>query len=375
MPKYFVDIHILQSLPPSNINRDDAGRPKTAVFGGVTRARVSSQSWKRAVRRSFEQLISDDERAVRTLRAVEVLTPLIKARRPEWSDEQSQERAVEVLKQTGITLEVPKKKPKDGEEAKPVTSQYLLFLSRHQLNRLADVAAADLNAISKKDAKEAVGGNHGIEVSLFGRMVADATDLKVDASVQVAHALSTHAVDIESDYFTAVDDYKEAGDDAGAGMIGYIDFDSSTLYRFATVDLTELATSLGSAEVAAKAASAFVEGFATAMPTGKQNTFGNNTLPEALLVQIRKGRSASFVNAFETAVPRSDAGYLKGSADALSEHCQQLEASFLGKAQHSFLTRASDRAAALDAIATPQPLITLVTAVEAAAAESLGVLP
>ena len=372
MSKYFIDIHVLQSMPPSNVNRDDAGRPKTAVFGGTTRARVSSQSWKRAVRRAFEGLIADDERAVRTLRAVEVLTPMIQDRRPEWSLEQSRNRAITVLEKTGIKLEIPKAKQKEGEEPKPATSQYLLFLSVHQLNRLADLAAAGDDPITAREAKESVGGNHGIEVSLFGRMVADATDLKVDSSVQVAHALSTHAVDVESDFFTAVDDYKEVGDDAGAGMIGYVDFDSSTLYRFATVDLSKLSESLGSADVAAKAASAFVEGFAMAMPTGKQNTFANNTVPEVLLVQLRKGRSASLVNAFETAVPRSETGFLRPSAEALAQHCQDLEQSFLGKADASYLTRSSERASALDAIAEPRPLRELVAAIEAASIEALG---
>lgn len=370
MTKHYLDIHILQSLPPSNVNRDDDGRPKTAVFGGTLRSRVSSQAWKRAVRKKFGQLLAPSETAVRTLRAVEALMPLIHERRPGWDLERCQERAIEVITATDIKVEIPKAK-KGGEQ--PIAhTQYFLFLSRHQLERLADLGATD-EAVGKREAKAAVNGEHGIEVSLFGRMVADATDLNVDAAVQVAHAISTHAVDQESDYFTAVDDFKEDGDDAGAGMIGYIDFNSSTLYRFATVDVSELARSLGSVEAAAKAARAFVEGFALSMPTGKQNTFANNTLPEALLVQLREGRSTSFVNAFEEAVPRSDSGYLSASAERLAAHIKEAESSFLGEPVRAFLTRASSRSVALEELAPAVSFVELLAGVENSTAEALAV--
>ncbi len=369
MTKHYLDIHVLQSLPPSNVNRDDAGRPKTATFGGVTRARVSSQAWKKAVRNAFTSLIAKEEGAVRTLRAVEVLTPLVMKRRPEWDEATAEARAVETLRGTGVKIEVPKPK-KDGTVVS-ATSQYLLFLSRHQLERLADVAATE-GAVDKKATKAAVGGDHGIEVSLFGRMVADATDLKVDAAVQVAHAISTHAVDQESDYFTAVDDFKKVGDDAGAGMIGYVDFNSATLYRFATVDLEQLADSLGSDEVAAKAAKAFVEGFAMSMPTGKQNTFANNTLPDALLIQLRRGRSVSFVNAFENPVERSGDGYVRASVEQLATYAAQLEASFAGPAEATYVSCVDKYSDALGSFAVPLPFPELLQAVEDVSSSALA---
>ncbi len=55
MTRLYVDVHVLQTVPPSNLNRDDAGAPKQAVYGGARRARVSSQAWKRATRKSFGQ--------------------------------------------------------------------------------------------------------------------------------------------------------------------------------------------------------------------------------------------------------------------------------------------------------------------------------
>ena len=127
---------------------------------------------------------------------------------------------------------------------------------------------------------------------------------------QVAHALSVHAVDNEYDYFTAVDDHKNADDDedAGAGMIGTVEFNSSTLYRYATVDVDRLRDNLGDAEATRRAVEAFVRAFVQSMPTGKQNTFANRTLPDAVLVVLRDTQSINLVGAFEDAITGRDHG-------------------------------------------------------------------
>lgn len=134
-------------------------------------------------------------------------------------------------------------------------------------------------------------------------MVADSTDLNVDAAAQVAHALSVHAVDNEFDYFTAVDDAKSDDEqDSGAGMIGTVEFNSATLYRYATIDVDRLKDNLGDSEATRRAVEAFVTAFVRSMPTGKQNTFANRTLPDAVLVQLRKTQSVNLVGAFEEPV-------------------------------------------------------------------------
>ncbi len=359
MTTRYLDIHVLQTLPPSNANRDDTGRPKTATFGGALRARVSSQSWKRAARQQFSDLLPPEETAVRTLRVVEALSPLIAQRRPDWSSEQTQERAAEVLKAASLVLDKPKAKKDEGDAEPAERSKYLMFLSQHQLGALADIAATD-EKISKREAKSAIDAANGVAVSLFGRMVADATDLKVDSAVQVAHALSTHAVDTESDYFTAVDDYKEEGDDAGAGMIGNVDFNSSTMYRFATVNIDQLSANLDDDTVLAKAVTAFVEAFVMSMPTGKRNTFANNTVPDGVVVQLREGRSTSFAPAFENAVPLSDDGYLRASCERLAQYCDEVQKAFVGEPVWSLVSRVGEHTDALAGMGEQMPFTQLV---------------
>lgn len=319
MTRTIIDVHVLQTVPPSNLNRDDTGSPKTAVYGGVRRARVSSQAWKRATRRDFAELLDSSELGTRTKRVVELLGDRIVAARPGTSDEQAQAAAAEVLTTAGITVKEPRNK-----KGAPPESGYLLFLSAQQIDALARVAVESLNGAAKPDKKAAqalVKDKNSVDLALFGRMVADVTDLNVDAACQVAHALSTHAVQPEYDYFTAVDDHKAADEeeDAGAGMIGTVEFTSATLYRYATVDVDLLAKNLGDPAATERAVDAFLRAFATSMPTGKQNTFANRTLPDAVLVTVREDQPVSYVGAFEDPVTgAAEGGRVRQSAQRLA---------------------------------------------------------
>ncbi len=329
MTRTIIDIHVLQTVPPSNINRDDTGSPKTAVYGGVRRARVSSQAWKRATRRAFDHVLDSTELGVRTKRVVELVAAEISTLNAELED-RSHELAGQVLKAAGIETAAPRKSKK-GEQVEAAQSGYLLFLSHHQVSRLAEIAVAAAGASAapdKKEARAAADTEHSVDIALFGRMVADATDLNVDAAAQVAHAISVHAVDNEYDYFTAVDD-RAPEDNVGAGMIGTVEFNSSTLYRYATVDVDALQKTLGSADVAARASDAFVRAFVTSMPTGKQNTFANRTLPEAVVVTVRDSQSVNLVGAFEEAVVASEtSSRLRTASERLVEYAQQVDAAY-----------------------------------------------
>ncbi|XVV06693.1 type I-E CRISPR-associated protein Cas7/Cse4/CasC [Actinosynnema sp. CA-248983] len=331
MARTIVDIHVIQTVPPSNINRDDTGSPKTAVYGGRRRARVSSQAWKRATRDAFEHLLDPSELGVRTKRVVELLAEEITRQDPSMTD-RAPVLAEAVLTAAGIKTTAPRKKEALNE------SNYLLFLSHHQVVGLAELAVdaaraadGDKVEINKQEARARADQRHSVDVALFGRMVADATDLNVDAACQVAHALSVHAVDNEYDYFTAVDDHKNADDeeDAGAGMIGTVEFNSSTLYRYATLDVDRLHDNLGDPEATRRAVEAFTRSFVASMPTGKQNTFANRTLPDAVLVIIRETQSINLVGAFEDAV-RDDAegGRVIAAIDRLAEHARELHTAF-----------------------------------------------
>lgn len=321
----YVDVHVIQSVPPSCVNRDDSGSPKSAQYGGVRRLRVSSQSWKRAARLYFNDRLDASDVGVRTKRVVETLASRIAEKAPELS-ESAAALAEEVFKAAKIKLSAPRNK-KDA----PQESGYLLFLSASQIDRLADLAVSSSRsgeALDAKQVKKVFKETHSVDIALFGRMVADDTDLNVDAACQVAHAISTHAAENEYDFFTAVDDEKNRSEeeDAGAGMMGTVEFSSATMYRYATVNLDMLSENLGSGEAALRALQVFIEGFCLSMPTGKQNTFANRTLPEAIVVSVRDDQPVSLVGAFESPVRATEtSGYLTASVDALSAYARTIE--------------------------------------------------
>ncbi len=336
-----IDIHVIQSVPPSNLNRDDTGSPKTAMYGGVRRARVSSQAWKRATRRDFTEYLDMTEVGVRTKRAVELLTERITGLRPGMDGAEASALAVRALEAAGLKVKAGRK-AKDGDQ--PLT-EYLVFFSNLQLDRLAEVAAGSGGGVDARAAKAALNQAHSVDVALFGRMVADDASLNVDAACQVAHAISTHPVTTEFDYYTAVDDQNPA-EETGAGMIGTIEFDSATLYRYATVNVDALRANLGSDEATARAVAAFVRSFVTSMPTGKQNTFANRTAPDAVVVMAREGRPVNLVGAFEEAV-RGQEGYVAASCAALAKYATDMDSSFGNAPRTTWITRVGARTDAL----------------------------
>jgi len=354
MSRTIVDVNILQTVPPSNINRDDTGSPKTAVYGGTRRARVSSQAWKRATRLAFDDLLDKDELGVRTKRLVELIGERIVALAPEISIPRAQELATLALGNAGIKLTPARKST--PENPLPDESGYLLFLSALQLTQIARLCIAANGADDPKaqlksaEIKQALDTHHSVDLALFGRMVADASDLNVDAACQVAHAISVHPVDTEFDYFTAVDDHKAADEDedAGAGMIGTVEFTASTLYRYATIDVDALEQNLGSADAARRAVEAFVRAFATSMPTGKQNTFANRTLPDAIVLSVRDSQSVNLVGAFEDAVIATHR--LREASERLAFHAQDVDEAFGTTPVETWVVRTGAATTALDAL-------------------------
>lgn len=327
----FVDIHLVQLVPPSCINRDDTGSPKSAIFGGVERHRVSSQAWKRAVRNDFKDYLDSSELGERTLQAVKRVSQRIQELKEELSAEQAEAAAEEILKTAGIALEKKKK-----DETLPTKTGYLLFLSRAEIDALAELAIAQVegNKPTKKQAREALQGPQAIDVALFGRMLADAPEANVDASCQVEHALSVHKATREFDYYTAVDDNADE-DNAGAGMIGTQEFVSSALYRYATVNVDKLVENVGDADAAARAIEAFVRSFTVSMPTGKQNTFANRTRPDFVYVEVRNDQPVSLVNAFENPV-RNEGKAVSLAAAKLAEYAVNGDAAYGTKPVDSF---------------------------------------
>lgn len=308
----YIDINILQSVPSSNINRDDTGAPKTAVYGGATRGRVSSQSWKRATRLAFER--GGFENAMRTR-----MIPQLLLDRVNGKDAKDAKAKVEAAMNVFTKVE-------NGQ------TKELVFITPRQLDDLADYlnGISDIKAATKstapkgspkpkdvfdEDVVRILGGNSTLDMALFGRMVANQTVLNVEAASQVAHAISTHAVESELDYFTAVDD-KNAN---GAGFITSQGFNSATLYRYANIDFEQLKANLGgSGEDAVKGAIEFIKDFALSMPTGKQNSYANKTLPSYIMVTLRPDMPVNLVGAFEKPV-ESEEGYDEASIAPLED--------------------------------------------------------
>lgn len=346
--RLYVDFHVLQTVPPSCINRDDTGSPKTAIYGGVTRARVSSQAWKHAMRQAFveESLLDEEDVGKRTKKVTELVEKEIAALAPE---KDAAKLAKKTLDNAGI------KNDEKGTKA-------LFFISQAQIKALAQLAVEE--CADKKEYKKALGTAPSADIALFGRMVADDPSLNFDAAAQVAHSISTHAVQNEYDYFTAVDDC-QVEDNAGAGHLGTMEYNSATLYRYATVNVMELERHLD-AKKAAEVVRSFGEAFIRSMPTGKQNTFANRTLPDAVYVTIREDQPVNLCGAFERAVRKSVEGYAEPSKSALQAYAQQLYQSFAEAPAKSFTVGTG-----LEALAPAQPLNTMLDALEEAVKENL----
>lgn len=307
MTNLYLDINVLQTVPPANLNRDDTGSPKTAVYGGAVRARVSSQSWKRAMRKYFKehgQLI-----ATRTKKVPTILAAELQELQPDLAPDEAMMKAKQILEKISI------KKFDDNDDTK-----VLLAVSPGQLTKLAEyVLNHDEAAWDKKAIKQILKGDQSLDLALFGRMVADDPELNVEATAQVAHALSTNEITPEFDYYTAIDDLKPE-DSAGASMLGDIEYNSSTLYRYANVNVRELITDLGT-EDALQGVTDFIKGFVLSMPTGKQNSFANKTLPSYVMIAIRPDTPVNLVSAFEAPI-QAKAGYMVNSIKRLEKEYQ-----------------------------------------------------
>ena len=327
----FIDIHALQTLPPSNINRDDTGSPKSAFFGGVQRQRVSSQAWKSVIRRDFELHLDRSKLGVRTRLVADKVVARILDLAPEFDADAAEKAVVQAFTAVGTPKKHVKLERQEGEKriSDRAVSSAALFLSNQQIDKLAQaIIEANGEKIPPKQVKEMLNTEHGIEIALFGRMLADAPDFNVDAACQVAHALSVHGSEPDFDYYTAVDDVVRTSDDStGASMIGTIEMASSTLYRYANIHLDALNASLGDASASVEATLAFVRAFVSSMPTGKQNSFAARTLPDAVIVTVRNDRPISYVNAFEKAITEVE-GRRVAAARALASEAKNIEEAY-----------------------------------------------
>ena len=312
------EIHMLKNYPPTNLNRDDTGAPKTCVFGGTTRGRISSQCLKRTWRTSdlFKAEIGADRLGVRTRKLPELVADrlLELGVRPEFVD--------------AVRPKISGFGNKDGKETKDgaVTAQ-MIFFAPQDIDAVAQAVKEALKAcktvkdVEKLKAKDlqaaAVDADNTrpvtLDIALFGRMVTSDAFRDVEASMQVAHAISTNKISVESDYFTAMDDLLggESMDEKGAGMIGDVDYNASCYYLYASLDTDALKDALKDAENADEiiraALPALLRAMAFTNPSGKQNSFAGHVLPSAFLVECKEKKiPVSLVNAFVEPVRGQD---------------------------------------------------------------------
>lgn len=292
-----IEFHILQSFPVTCLNRDDVGAPKTAIVGGVARARVSSQAWKRPVRLAMQDFGA--KLGVRTKHVAELIAEQCKLLNS--TDEQALacgEAIASFLSKDTLLFFT-------ANEAKA----FATYAYEHEFDA-KELKNKDVHKVAKKALNPAV---DGVDIALFGRMVAQAAELNVEAACSFAHALSTHRVANEVEFFTAVDDVQHEGD-SGSAHMGSLEFNSATYYRYISLDLGQLYQTLNGQNLA-EAIEAFVKALYVAVPTARQTTMTGASAWDYAKVLVRKGQALQV--SFDKAVKAKD-GYLQPSIDALN---------------------------------------------------------
>jgi len=307
-----IEFHILQSFPVTCLNRDDVGAPKTAVVGGVTRARVSSQCWKRQVRLALAGF--GIKLATRTKQAQDIFARACQsAGAPE-----------------SVAVECGKKL------AELVIDDTLLFISDSEARAFAEYASncefdpgrfkdKELAKIARAALNPAV---DALDIALFGRMVAKAAEMNVEAAASFAHAISTHKVSNEVEFFTALDDLQV---EPGSAHMGSLEFNSATYYRYVCLDLGQLAQTLGPDDLK-DAVAAFTKALFVAVPAARQTTQSGASPWEFARVLVRKGQRMQVP--FDKPIKARGDGFLQPSIEELKDYLdkkERLAGSLFGK--------------------------------------------
>lgn len=329
----FIELHMIQNFAPANLNRDDTNNPKDCEFGGARRARISSQCIKRAIRTApIFVAATGMETGLRTKRVIKQLRDILLPA-DQSSPRLKPEAEVNTVLPAFVTAFLSKL-DKDPEK-----TAVLLYLSPAEVKGMAQLLldnwdeladekrrAAGVERLAKALTKEYKDRTSAADIALFGRMLAEKPELSLDAACQVAHAISTHRVAMEMDFYTAVDDLNP-DDTAGAGMMGFTGYNSACFYRYARLDWEQLVKNLaGDVDLARRTVKGFLLASLDAVPTGKQNAFAAQNPPSLALAVVRDGGPGwSLANAFERPVrANGDSGYVAPSVAALDAYWKSL---------------------------------------------------
>lgn len=325
----FLQIHLLTSYPPSNLNRDDLGRPKTAEMGGVKRLRISSQSLKRAWRTS--DVFTEAAKGHVGTRTKEIGIGIArKLQDGGVAEKKAREWARTIAGQFG------KIKKDDGGPA-GLEIEQLAHFSPEEIGLIDDLVASliergsqpteeELNLLRKKPA--------AADIALFGRMLAKTPGFNVEAAAQVAHAITTHQVAVEDDFFTAVDDLNEGIEDVGAGHMGETEFGAGLFYLYICIDRQSLLGNLrDDADLAKRTIAALIEAAVKVSPTGKQNSFASRAYASYALCETGNQQPRSLSVAFLK--PVRDRDLLSASIKHLEDTRTRMDAIYGACCEHS----------------------------------------
>lgn len=319
----FIQLHYLTVYPPSNPNRDDLGRPKSAVFGGQPRLRISSQAIKRSARISdVMQTALQGHMGERTQRIGEVLrSALINKGAAEDQATELAEKLADVFGK--LDIEAAKKGHIRTRQLAFVSPDEKAFALSLAEKSLAGDELPDNSALKKMILRTADGA---ADVAMFGRMLADDPEFNREAAVQVSHALTTHRALVEDDFYTAVDDLKTSAEDAGAGFVGDAGFGSGVYYLYACINTELLVENLdGDRDLAARAAEALAEALAVSTPSGKRNSFAHQTRAGYIRVESGNQQPRSLAGAFFKPI---DGDLMGNSVAALAEMANRMTAAY-----------------------------------------------
>lgn len=426
-----IELHILQSFPPTCLNRDRFGAPKSAMFGGVERARVSSQCWKRPTRELTHEMMPNIfgasrskilgpaiDKAAKELGANEILSSRVKeivlsalgkdGNHDGWVNTlfffspESLKNVIRPLIKTGLAVEdvsisnemktllfdvmgtdeskwglveklnlfvpemlqevltafdkdallssiVVKRNSEDKKEKEDAEKKYKGLMSdlSKQLEKVTK-SEAFKTSTKKSDCKptkssiiERFGENvtDAADIALFGRMVADDPSQTVEGAAMFSHALSTHAVRSELDFFSAVDDEKkfsDDSDDAGAGHMGDVEYNSACYYRYIGINLDLLDPAknknncnLFDPDQRRVILETFIKAAVLAIPQARKNSMAGPMLPSYILAVKRSGQPLSLANAFEKPIEaKRGSGYVEPSIAALKKEWADLKVAF-----------------------------------------------
>ncbi|WP_298666247.1 type I-E CRISPR-associated protein Cas7/Cse4/CasC [uncultured Methanofollis sp.] len=343
----FIQLHILASYPPSNLNRDDLGTPKTAMMGGARRLRVSSQSLKRAWRTSeiFQEAFAGHI-GIRTkemgwqvycaLSSGKKLDALLNGEkgdvvRPVVKEKDAIAWAQKIAGVFGKLKNPKKEKDEEGDPLKKkkdsLCVEQMVHFSPEEVAAIDDLIAR-LAQQGREPSEEDLAllrkQSSAVDIAMFGRMLASNPAFNKEAAVQVAHAITVHKVAVEDDYFTAVDDLNRGEESVGAGHVGQAEFAAGLFYAYVCINRDLLVENLGGDEsLADRSIRALVEAAAKVGPKGKQNSFASRAYASYLLAERGKEQPRSLAVAFLKPVEGED--YLKCAILAMKKTKENME--------------------------------------------------